>query len=87
MIGPTFFVSPGLPKGCGPGVGVGRAAAPGFGWICPMIPPIGRASGVPWMIRYQSSQPHIGSFQSLRSVRGWFSYISLRVVGSRPYRR
>ena len=51
----------------------GRASAAG--------PPIGAASGVPAMMTCQSSQLHIGSFQSWRIVRGLFSLISFKLVG------
>ena len=46
--------------------------------------PIGAASGVPAMMTCQSSQLHIGSFQSWRIVRGRIFASSLSSSGSRP---
>ena len=46
--------------------------------------PIGTASGVPAMMTCQSSQLHIGSFQSLRIERGFIFESSLSSFGKRP---
>jgi hypothetical protein len=47
---------------------------------------MGAASALPAMMTCQSSQLHIGSFQSCRIVRGFIVDISFNSFGRRPYR-